>query len=393
MAQSFTRNQPLDNDVTLASDSQYIAPTVHAVKGYAAPLIRAINTTSPLYGGGDLSADRTLYTANKVKNTSGATANAGEVGYVTWTSGSGMEYKTTTILNDNRIGSIAVVIVGGANNADIYVTDSGRHTIPYAGGAPNAGDFMVFSTTAGKLAAQAVMYPDVCAIAMAAGSGGNVDVLMLARTTFVPYTSTNDLYRCNSHSQSLFVATINGAPSATSVVYNAPSSGQEDVLPPNASTELAKLMLYNSTRSTGRLITACNTGTNTITTVSSTDAWAAGDTLTIVDPTINYTGTPKIAGFDLSQQSEIPVLARAIWVNQLSSDSGAAGQISQYHPYEAYSGSKLINVTSTNNSAAQIFGTFPISLINRRFGKFETASGTGTKLTLAKIVGYELATP
>lgn len=325
----------------------------------------------------------------QVKNTSGATANANDVGYLVYTAGSGYEYKTTTTLADER--PACVVLVGGANNSTIYVVNRGLFTLNYSGSAPAAGDLLVLSSTTAQVTVSSTMRPEVMAIAMAAGSGGTVDALLLTQSTSIKYTSANDVYRNNAHSQSNFVGTINGTPTAISVAYNV-TSGFEDLMACAATSQLAKLLLYNSTRGTYRYITACNTGTNTITTVSSTDAWANGDTITLASQDILDGLTPTYIGFDLSQQSEIPPLARSIIVNGGVSDSGGAGYICVAHPAVAYSVPKII--TMLISQTTQQFPYFlELPLYNRRFGIKHTASGTGVKLTVMKIMGYVLATP
>lgn len=328
-----------------------------------------------------------------VKNTSGATVAAGDVGYLTWTSGSGAEFKTTTTANDNKIGSVAVVTVGAANNSNITVSQSGRFTIPYAGSAPAAGDFLVFSTTAAKVALQTTMSPDVLAIAMAAGAGGTVDALLYAKTTIIAASSATRLYSCINHSTTAFTATINGAPSATSVTYNAPSAGNEDVIKPQAAGQLAKAVLWNTTRGTARLIDDVNTGTNVITTVASTDAWASGDTITIVSQTVTTGLTAKAIDIDLSQQSVVPVLARAVVLTSFKFDSGAGALTSALHPLETYAASKQKTIY---NQVANIYqGGLPLTeiLVNRRFTYLSNASGTGTAQDIFDLAGYWIATP
>lgn len=359
--------------VTSLSDSDLFVVSVDVG---TAPKTRAIKKSDAIVGGGG---------AETVKNTSGGTAAANDVGYIN----AAGEYKTTTTASLNA--AWAIVLTGGANNADITVVRRGRATVNYTGTAPATGDYLITSTVAGSALKQTTMSPEIFAVCLAAGSGGTVLVTLLTQTTYIPYQSTNDVYRADNHSVSLFVATINGAPSATSVVYNAPSSGDENI-GPLATTQLAKMRLYNSTRGTYRLITAFNTGTNTITTVSSSDAWANGDTITIKDNTISDPYSPNVASFDLSQQSEIPVLARAIVLNVLHQDSGGAGQIVQFHPYEAASDAKLSNIVSTQ-STSQNFGLAIQKLVDRKFGSRLGASGTGTALTIIKIIGWFEAQP
>jgi hypothetical protein len=321
-------------------------------------------------------------------NTSGGAVAYGDVGYVNEDG----EFKTTTTAND----SVAwhVVTVGGPNNSHILVKNTGNATVAYTGSAPAAGDYLVTSTSAGDAAAQTTMRPEIFAVCLAAGSGGFVEALLLCGTRFVPYTSNTRLFSCLSHSTAAFTATINGAPSATSVVYT-PVSGSEDIITPEASGQLAKMILWNTTRGTGRLIESNNTGTNTITTVSTADAWANGDTLTIESQTVTTGGSDKAIDLDLSQQSEIPLLARAIqlFVQQLDSSASAGGGVFAAHPHEAFNVNKQTAIAFSQPSSAINSISDSVSLINRRFDMREIASGSGTASTYLNVVGYYLATP
>lgn len=68
MSQGFTKGVPIDIDVTLSANSNLLVPSQYAVRTYVTSELatnavvptRTIATTSPLTGGGDLSADRTL---------------------------------------------------------------------------------------------------------------------------------------------------------------------------------------------------------------------------------------------------------------------------------------------------------------------------------------------
>ncbi len=335
-----------------------------------------------------LSGDQTFKPAHSfiVKNTSGATANAGDIGYINQAG----EYKTTT--TTNFIGAWVIVIVGAANNSDIYVTNRGRIDVNYTGTDPSAGEYLVTSTSAGLAQRQATMRPEIFAVCLAAGSGGVVSVLLLTQTLKIDLYSSNNFWRNNAHSTTIFTGTINGAPTATSVVYTV-STGNEDIFAVLGTGELAKIMLYNSTRGTYRLITACNTGTNTLTTVSSTDAWANGDTITVLYQTINDTTAGQtFVGLDLSQQSEIPILARSVILQGGVQDTGGAGRTLLFHPNEALSTSKILTVQITQTTQQNAYHvSFP--LINRILGMKTVATGTGTALTVIKLAGYYLAAP
>jgi hypothetical protein len=71
-----------------------------------------------------------------------------------------------------------------------------------------------------------------------------------------------------------FTGLINGTPSATSVVYDTNSG----VFPIGTGSS-GRILLYNRTRSTFRVVTAHNAGTKTFTTVSTADAWANNDAI------------------------------------------------------------------------------------------------------------------
>jgi hypothetical protein len=71
MSQGFTKGVPIDTDATLSANSNLLVPSQYAVRTYVTaqiaagsgggvPTTRSISTTSPLSGGGDLTADRTL---------------------------------------------------------------------------------------------------------------------------------------------------------------------------------------------------------------------------------------------------------------------------------------------------------------------------------------------
>jgi len=321
-----------------------------------------------------------------VKNTSGATVNEGDVGYINEAG----EFKTTTTAN--FASSWVVVLVGGANNADIYVTRRGRVNVNYTGTAPSAGHFLVTSTSAGLAQRSTVMRPEIFAVCLAAGSGGVVSVRLLTQSQKVDLYSSNNFWRNNAHSTTLFTGTINGVPTATSVVYTV-STGNEDIFAVLGTSELAKTMLYNSTRGTYRLITACNTGTNTLTTVSTTDAWANGDTITVLYQTINDTTAGQtFIGLSLASQSEIPILARSVILQGGVQDTGGAGRTLLFHPNEAYSIPKILSVQNTQSTQQNIFHN-SMPLIDRILGMKTVTAGAGTALTVIKLAGYYLAAP
>lgn len=321
-----------------------------------------------------------------ITNTSGGTVARGAIGYTDNTG----SFKTTTTAQDIVLWHIATV--GGANNSKIFAKNKGRATINYTGTAPNAGDYLVTSTTGGSAQQQTTMHPTIFAVCLTAGSGGTVDALLLTGSIPITTVSATRIYAVNSHSNSDFVATINGAPSATSVVYNAPSSGAADILVPASTPHLALLRLYNSTRGTYRLITAVNTGTSTITTVSSTDAWASGDTITFRDPTIADSNTARFGVLDLSQQTTVPVLARAVILTCQKADTNSV-QFLVFHPVQAFSAIQQLAAVFNISTTAQNQAVRTVPLINQKFGWRTAAGAAGTASDTLLLAGYILASP
>lgn len=320
-------------------------------------------------------------------NNSGGTRAAGDVCDID----SAGKLTTTTTAQVSL--SWTVVAIGNTNGNPCFVRRQGRVTCGYTGTDPSAGHFLVTSTSAGLAQRQTTMHYAIFAVCTAAGSGGLVEAELLCNTTFVPLTTTVAFYTISNTGDAIFTGTINGVPSATSFVY-AVTTGNENAIGPDASTDLAKLMFYNSTRSTYRLVTANNTGTNTVTNVSVADSWANGDTLTLANATINDGLSPPFVGFDLSQQTTVPILARAVIINAKVTDSGGAGATVQIHPYMAYNSSQNLSlVQSTQGTSTLTAPFFAIPLINQKFGMRADAVGTSGLTRQIVLSGYFVAAP
>lgn len=326
----------------------------------------------------------------KVKNTSGATAAAQDVGYIN----SAGEYKTTTTANDpNMVTGGCVVLVGAANNSDIYVMRRGRVTVKLNGNC-SIGDYLFSSTTATQLAPSTTMRPELVAIAQTAntsGAGGTCEALLLMQRSPSYVTNTNAIFANNAHSDSAFTATINGSPTATTFVYT-PVSGDEDVLNVASSSQLGKMRVWNTTRNSYRLITATNTGTNTCTNVSVSDSWANGDTITIESQTGTTGATEKAVEIDLSQMAGYPALAVAIHMTLAKSDTGAGGEFNAVHAYETWANAKRDQQRS-QQAGGVIFKHTTVPLIDKVFLWQSSASGTGTAFDQINIRGFDLASP
>lgn len=331
--------------------------------------------------------------AIKAYNGSGATANANEVGYLDYDVTNGYIYKTTTTANLDGV-AWCVVVNGGGNGANIDVARHGQVTVKLNANC-SINNFLLTSTTAGQASVSTTMRPEIFAVALSAnagGAGGTCTAMLLTETRLIAASDPNRIYLNNGENNTDFVSTISGVPSATSVTYGAVTSGNENCIAPGTASMLGQLRLYNSTRGTYRLITAVNTGTNVITTVSSSDSWASGDTITAASQTVTTGLTQKAFEIDLTQQTSIPLLARAILMLMYTADTGAVGKFSFAHPYEAYAVDK--QRTSYNQSTAiGLYGEIAVPLFNQKFTYAAEASGTGTSSTAFFLQGYMLAVP
>lgn len=325
-----------------------------------------------------------------ITNSSGATANAGDVGYLDFSSGAAV-YKKTTTANDAQV--FVVVVTGGADTTAISVARTGRYNVNYAGADPAAGDYAISSTTGGQVQAQAFASPNVIGRFQAAGSGGVADLLLLTNRTRVPASSAGTVYNAFDCATSRFESTISGTPSATSVVYGAVTAGNENVIVPNDASALGRLVLWNTTRGTSRIITAVNTATNTITTVSSTDSWANTDVLKIESQTVTSGGTMKF--MDLlfgTWQSVIPSNAVELYVIGAVKDSGSANDNLSSHPYETFAAAKQKDIYT---QVANVYTFVPMSvpIINSRVTIGWIGSGAATIRMAMYLVGYTIPTP
>lgn len=201
----------------------------------------------------------------------------------------------------------------------------------------------------------------------------------------------------SGNSGTRFVSTIDtgsGSLTSTNVPYGAVTAGNENCLKPDPSqTSIGKARLHNTTRGTYRLITDVNLTTNNITTVASTDSWANGDTITIESQTVTSpSATEKYIDLDLSQQTDIPELAVALFVGLTKNDTGSGNTNLILHPFETFASSK--NDVMINPVANQYFrGKGEVALIDQVLTYRSGASGTNTAIESLALVGYWIATP
>lgn len=310
-----------------------------------------------------------------VTNTSGGAVVAGDVGYLDEAG----EFKTTTTAG--LIVNWHVVTVGGLDNSPVFVRRAGNATINYTGSDPAAGDYLTTSTSAGDALATSTMQPGVFAVCLAAGSGGVVEALLLCNTVTVDLSPSELVCRPGVPTDdSDFVATIASLPGGAVLTYNAPSSGDENVIVPFSANTLAKLVLHNTTRGTSALISACDTGTNTITLTANVPAgWQVNDTITARSQANTVVvGTAYYMDFEFTS-AEIPALTRSINFDMLFLDGVGAGERLILHTFEAFAGSKR-RILETQAASRSNTRMAPVPIFDKRFTLQYSSSGAGAAL-------------
>jgi hypothetical protein len=337
----------------------------------------------------------------RVLNTSGATASANTIGYILHTAGSGLEFKFSVGVAVAALAQPAVVVVGGANNATIKVATRGRFTLTYTGSAPAAGDPLTFSGTAGAVVILSPMSPNIIAVAMAAGSGGSVDAVLVGRREPLYITDTQFMYGVTGSGDSNFISTIATLPGGAVLTYGAVSSGAANSIVPWAAlgTFNAFQVLHNTTRGTSALISSVVTGTSTITLTANVPAgWQVGDTISARSQTNtqNWAGGSYYRDFDLSQMTNLPSLAVGIVLQSSISDtSTAAAALSSFHPYEAFASSKNKQFWSQAGNAASTreLNEVVVDLIDKKFCLGWDATGSNTCTVFGNLAGWIIAKP
>lgn len=193
-------------------------------------------------------------------------------------------------------------------------------------------------------------------------------------------TNANDIFRCNSCATSAFAGTINGTPSGSTLVYT-PVSGNENVLVPASTSQLAKMRLYNTSRGEHLLISNTNTGTNTITFTSAVPVgWSNGETIEITSQTVSGGGFSWV---DLELTSGDFVDKTSVFLYLVMIDSGGAGQALIPHPFEAYAVGNLISTAQTQSTQPMIV-THPYKLTDNIISVAWTASGAATATVIIR---------
>jgi hypothetical protein len=379
-----------NNATTIANDAVTNAKAANMADSTIKGRASGAGTGDPT----DLTADQLLsifdYRSGAIKatNTSGATAVANDVGYIN----AAGEYKTTTTAAAPNI-NWCVVIVGGADAADIYVTRKGRVNINVATGA-TAGQFLQTSTTAGRAAGRTGASPSIFALALTNESSNVCSALLLTGRTYVPIASANDVIGINASLDSdtngttPWYGTINDAAPTTNPVTMATTTGSLANITPNLTTNLAKMVMRNTTRGNEALISSISG--NDVTFVSAPPAnWVNGDAVNAESANIGN----GYRLLDMSGQTEVPVTAVALNLIMVLTDSLNPGATMYIHPDETFSGIK--QKFHTNAVTAQVFRLSRFQpLINMRFGlRNSSSTALATNLLYLGMDGYLEATP
>jgi len=153
-----------------------------------------------------------------------------------------------------------------------------------------------------------------------------------------------------------FTALINGAPTATSVVYDGEANESFFNGLQAGAGYWGRIVLRNTTRGNSRKVVSVNLDTNTITTESSTDDWADGDNLTTQSQINAFVGM-----FDVDLSASVPATWAAILINgklvDNSGDPGGTTRDAWWHPYEALDYGKLcvVGAYAANSGQAMQF--------------------------------------
>lgn len=199
--------------------------------------------------------------------------------------------------------------------------------------------------------------------------------------------SANDIYSGGSLSDSDFTSTIATLPGGAVLTYGAITTGAEANLVPLATTQLAKMVLHNTTRGTNALISNCVVGTNTITLTANVPAgWVVGDTITIrsTTNTTNPAGGAWFVDFEIT--SGVLASTNKAWIFFQITDTGGAAFI-MTHPYEANVNSKRLSIRYPAAIAGSAFtGMLPVFVSGNRYCMAWDVSGAATFTLQSRLV-------
>lgn len=326
-------------------------------------------------------------------NASGLTANFGDIGLLDEVG----DYDDTATEADNVAWCIA--LTDSIANAQILVKRRGNAIVNYTGSAPSAGEFLVTANASvGNAQLQATMHPAIFAVCTAGGAGGQVAVQLLTGSTPRYFTSTNDMFRIDTTSDSDFIATIKSFPAADTVEYNPPTSGSDDTIDVFSVNNDGKIILYNTDDSnTSALISDTNAGTDVITLTANTPGtWNIGDAIQArsLTATTAAPGGSRFYDLDLSVLASQLKLARAIIFDLFYKDTAAPAGATFGGVYRFDSGPTASDINS-QTPQANAFNTkqVELELLDNIICFTCAASGVATGSMILRVRGAIHAVP
>lgn len=157
----------------------------------------------------------------------------------------------------------------------------------------------------------------------------------------IPETNATEIFQVTSPGgASQFTAKLNGDPTDVSnsvCTFDTVTAGSVAVLVPNSSSQLAKIVMYNTTRSTSALVLTASGSTFTTTTNVYALGWRDNDDITITSAVVSGGGFSWI---DLKMTSG-RTGASALFVTLLT-NGVTPGDAMRIQPYTTYSPSKQL---------------------------------------------------
>lgn len=296
---------------------------------------------------------------------------------------------------NETVSLVGVLVVDGGNDkrleigADHYIpTRNAANKTTYFNEANQDMDFNVQGQTDGNL-----IYVDASTDRVGIGTNtpaekldvvGNITLSGQILGAGSPKAETNadNVFLCTSPGgTSAWTGTFVSAGSSGTTIKATTVSGTAASMVPAATTQLGKMVLYNTTRGNSVLITNCVTGApNTITSTANFPAnWANGDALTIASQTVSGGG---FAWVDI-QITSGPTSKVSLFVN-MQAKSATVGDTMRLHPFATFGSNKVLPlVAQVANTQIDRFGLLEIAS-----DKF-ALSWTGTPTTvLVREAGY-----
>lgn len=179
-----------------------------------------------------------------------------------------------------------------------------------------------------------------------------------------------------------FDGDIAGAPNATTVVYDGETKESmfTGLATYDGSSYWGQIILHNTTRSNSRKIVSVNTGTNTITTTSSTDDWADDDVITCQSQTNAQAGY-----IDIEVSDNVATTTGSVFIFATFDDAEGnldGNRYVMFHPFATYDQGKRQWLSATNASEKSSL-TFPLQVVSQKFTVFLGSGCNGVNLVLA----------